>query len=196
MWVPWAIEVGTDILLGFLLAMVLMGPAKPALPPDQQTTRVAMSGPPTFTDAGGGNGEVKISSKITPRNRCIVPGVYVGGRGPFEMMADSGAPDLWFTVGDLPKLGIKKSSLDFHPMEGEGLVAWVTLPEVRIGDFVARNVDAAITQRQLPESRLLGMSILKQGHVEVAGDTCTLTFPHNAARGDRLASSTKPGRPQ
>jgi clan AA aspartic protease (TIGR02281 family) len=126
----------------------------------------------------------------------MVAGIYVNGRGPFEMMADSGAPDLWFTVGDLPKLGIKKSSLEFKPMEGEGLVAWVTLPEVRIGDFVAHSIDAAITQRQLPESRLLGMSILKQGHVEVAGDTCTLTFPHNAARPGRIAASIKPGRPQ
>jgi len=119
MWIPWAIEVGTDILLGFLLAMVLMGPAKPAMPADQQTTRVAMSGPPTFTDAGG-TGEVKISSKITAGNRCMVPGVYVNGRGPFEMMADSGAPDPWFTVADLPKLGIKKSSLDFQPMKVRG----------------------------------------------------------------------------
>jgi len=41
------------------------------------------------------------------------------------------------------------------------------------------------------------MSILKQGHTEIAGgDTCILTFPHNAARGDRIASSIKPGRPQ
>jgi hypothetical protein len=196
MWVPWAFEIGTDILLGFLLAMVLMGPAKPTMPPDQQTTRVAMSGPPTFTDAGG-SGEVKVSSKITPGNRCLVPGVYANGRGPFEMMADSGAPDLWFTVADLPKLGIKQSSLDFESMgDREGLVAWITLPEVRIGDFVARNVDAAISQRDLPESRLLGMSILKQGHVEVAGNTCTLTFPHNAARPGRIAASIKPGRPQ
>ena len=82
MWIPWAVEVGIDILLGFLLAMVLLGPAKPAMPPDQQPTRVAMSGPPTFTDAGG-NGEVKVSSKITAGNRCIVPGVYVNGAGRF-----------------------------------------------------------------------------------------------------------------
>jgi clan AA aspartic protease (TIGR02281 family) len=191
----WGFDVLCDIALGFLLAMVLLGPVKPAMPPDQQTTRVAMSGPVTFTDAGG-SGEVKISSKITAGNRCIVPGIYVNGHGPFEMMADSGAPDLWFTVADLPKLGIKKPSLEFKPMEGEGPVAWVTLPEVKIGDFVARNIDAAITERHLPESRLLGMSILKQGHVEVAGDTCTLTFPHNAARADRLASSSKPARPQ
>jgi predicted aspartyl protease len=196
MWVPWVIEVGTDILLGFLLAMVLMGPVKPAMLADQQTTRVAMSGPPTFTDAGGGTGKVRISSKITEHNRCMVPGVYIGGRGPFRMMADSGAPDLWFTVADLPKLGIKKSSLDFQPMKDEGLVAWVTLPEVRIGDFVARDIDAAITQRDLPEGRLLGMSVLKLGHVEVAGDTCTLTFPHNAARAGRIASNIKPARPQ
>jgi hypothetical protein len=155
-----------------------------------------MSGPPTITDAGG-NGEVKISSKITPSNRCIVHGVYANGRGPFDMMADSGAPDVWFTVADLPRLQIARSSLDFRWMgEREGKVAWITLTEVKIGDFVARNIDAAISERDLPESRLLGMSILQQGHVEVKGDTCTLTFPHNAARPDRLAVISKPGRPQ
>jgi hypothetical protein len=48
----WILDVAGDIALGALLAMVLMGPLKPAMPADQQPTRVAMSGPPTFTDAG------------------------------------------------------------------------------------------------------------------------------------------------
>jgi predicted aspartyl protease len=185
-------DVLCDIALGFLLAMVLLGPIKPEMPANQHPTHISMSGPATFTDAGD-RGAVKISSKITEHNRCIVPGVVVNGRSPLDMMADSGAPDLWFSVADLPALSIEKSSLNFQPMEGEGLVAWVTLPEVRIGEFVAHNIDAAITQRTLPETRLLGMSVLKQGHVEVEGNTCTLTFPRNAAR---IASSIKPGRPQ
>lgn len=44
-------------------------------------------------------------------------------------------------------------------------VASITLPEVKIGDFVARNIDAAISQRDLPESRPLGMSIQYAGGV-------------------------------
>jgi len=191
MWLPWLIDVAGDIALGFFLATALMGPAKPAMPASEQPTHIAMSGSPTVSDTSGG--QVKIVAKITAGNRCMVPHVYVGERGPFTMMADSGAPDPWFTEADLPKLGIKKSSLDFHEMKGEGPVAWVTLPEVRIGNFVARNIDAAITKRHDPDFPLLGMSVLKQGHVEVAGDTCTLTFPRNATQ---LAARIKPGRPQ
>lgn len=191
-----AVDSLIDFLFGVVVAAMLLGPAKPAMPNDQQPTHVVMSGTPTVTDAGI-NGEVKVSSKITANNRCIVPGVYVDGRGPFDMMADSGAPDLWFTVADLPTLNIKKSSLNFQWMnDREGSVAWIKLPEVRIGDFVAHNIDAAISQRDLPESRLLGMSVLRQGHTEVKGDICTLTFPQNAARPDRLASDVKPGRPE
>jgi hypothetical protein len=124
----------------------------------------------------------RIESKVTSDNRCMVPGVYLNGRGPFEMIADSGAPDLWLPVSDLPRLGISRSSLTFTPFPGSGWwkggVAWITLAEVRIGNFVAHNVHAGIAD-QMP-LRLLSISVMRQGHMEVQGDTCSLTFPRNA----------------
>jgi predicted aspartyl protease len=94
-------------------------------------------------------------------------------------LADSGAPDLWFNVKDLPQLGIARSSLHFaHFGDREGNVAWVTLTDVRVGEFVTHNINAAISDKA--DFRLLGMSVLRQGHMEVQGDTCSLTFPRNA----------------
>jgi clan AA aspartic protease (TIGR02281 family) len=195
MWVPYVIDVLGDIALGILIALVFLGPVKPAKPADVETThqKVAyLSDPPVVTDAGGGDVE-RIEAKITDGNRCPVR-VTINGE-TFDEIADSGAPDLWFPVGDVPRLGLNKSSLHFEEMPGEGKVAWVTLPEIRIGDFVARNVDAAISYRQT--LRLLGMSVLRQGHMEVKGDKCALTFPRNvaASRPAHLFYGVKPGRP-
>jgi clan AA aspartic protease (TIGR02281 family) len=126
--------------------------------------------------------EYRIEARITSGNRCMVPGVSVNGRGPLQMLADSGAPDVWFPVEDLPALGIARSSLNFRPFGArEGNVAWVTLDSLRIGDFTAHNVEAAISDGKEFDYRLLGMSVLKQGHMEIEGNTCTLTFPRNAA---------------
>jgi hypothetical protein len=124
----------------------------------------------------------RIESKITSDNRCMVPGVYVNGRGPFEMEVDSGSPDLWLPVSDLPALGISRSSLSFAPFPNTGWwrgnVAWTTVNEIRIGNFVARNIRTGISD-SMP-IRLFGMSVMKQGHMEVQGDMCSLTFPHNS----------------
>ena len=125
---------------------------------------------------------------MTAGNRCMVP-VSTNGKGPVDLLADSGSPDMWFPVGDLPKLGIARSGLDFRPFGArEGNVAWVTLDKVQIGDFVARNVEAAIADGKEFHWRLLGMSVLKQGRMEIHGDNCTLTFPRNAA-----AATASPG---
>jgi predicted aspartyl protease len=125
--------------------------------------------------------QVVIETRITSGNRCIVQGVSINGRAQPDLLADSGAPDMWFPVGDLPRLNITRSGLDFRPFGArEGNVAWVTLDTVRIGDFVARNVQAGIADGREFHWRLLGMSVLRQGHMEIRGDTCTLTFPRNA----------------
>jgi predicted aspartyl protease len=137
--------------------------------------------------------QYRFEARITGGNRCIVPGVFVNGRAQSDLLADSGAPDMWFPVGDLPKLGIARSGLDFRPFGArEGNVAWVTLDTVRIGDFVARNVEAGIADGKEFHWRLLGMSVLKQGHMEIQGDTCTLTFPRNALA-QRKPSTYQPG---
>jgi predicted aspartyl protease len=125
--------------------------------------------------------QVVIETRITGGNRCIVQGVSINGRVQADLLADSGAPDMWFPVGDLPRLNIARSGLDFRPFGArEGNVAWVWLDTVRIDDFVARNVEAGIADRKEFHWRLLGMSVLKQGHMEIQGDRCTLTFPRNA----------------
>jgi predicted aspartyl protease len=180
MWwmIPVLVDWAGDVAL-VLLAAVFLGPQMPPMPPDQHPTKTASIDQvaDTFTDNGGA--EFRVSSKINGNNRCLVR-VYVNGRGPFVEIADSGAPDLWFNVKDLPQLGIKRSSLHFAPFgQREGNVAWVTLADVRVGEFVAHNINAAISDQL--NFRLLGMSVLKQGHMEVHGDTCSLTFPRNAA---------------
>lgn len=166
-----------DILVGALAAIVLMGPIMREKPADQHPTKTAsIDHAETITDDGGAN--FRVASKITATNRCLVRG-YVNGHGPFVFMVDSGAPTPWFHVRDLPALGIARSSLHFSFFgEREGNVAWVTLADVRIGEFIAHNVDAAISDKF--DHRLLGMSVLQKGHMEVEGDTCSLTFPRNA----------------
>ena len=170
-----------DILLGALLAAVFLGPVMSPMPPNQHPTKTtSIEQVDTFTDNGGA--EFRVSSKINSNNRCLVH-ASVNGHAPLVFIADSGAPDLWFNLKDLPQLGIARSSLHFAPFIGddrEGNVAWVTLADVRIGEFVAHNINAAISEKA--NYRLMGMSVLKQGHMEVEGDTCSLTFPRNAAR--------------
>jgi predicted aspartyl protease len=166
-----------DVLIGFVLAAVFLGPTMPEMPAGQHPTKTAsIDKVDTFADNGGA--EYRVSAKINGNNRCLAR-AYVNGHGPFVFMVDSGAPDLWFNVKDLPELGIARSSLNFsHFGDREGNVAWVTLADVRIGEFVAHNINAAISDKA--NYRLLGMSVLRQGHMEVKGDTCSLTFPRNA----------------
>jgi predicted aspartyl protease len=175
------LDAAADLLVGifgFLIAAaVFLGPVMKPMPPNQQTTKTkTVEMFDTFTDNGGA--EIRVSTKISSNNRCLVR-ASVNGHGPFVFLADSGAPDLWFNVKDLPELGIDRASLRFAPFgDREGNVAWVTLKDVRIGEFVAHNINAAISEKA--NFRLLGMSVLKQGHMEVQGDTCSLTFPRNA----------------
>jgi hypothetical protein len=126
-----------DMAIGAFAIILLMGPIMGEKPPDQPTTKTAsIDNVETIIDDGGAN--FRLASKITDNNRCLVRG-YVNGHGPFVFMVDSGAPDLWFHVKDLPKLGVDRSSLHFASFgEREGNVAWVTLADVRIGEFVAQ----------------------------------------------------------
>jgi predicted aspartyl protease len=181
MWiVPFLDAVGdmAVVVFGGLIGLaVFLGPVMPPMPPDQHLAKTqTVEQFDTFADNGGA--EFRVSAKINGNNRCLVHG-YVNGHGPFVFLADSGAPDLWFNVKDLPQLGIDRTSLHFAPFgDREGNVAWVTLADVRIGEFVAHNINAAISDKA--NFRLMGMSVLTQGRMEVQGDTCSLTFPRNA----------------
>jgi predicted aspartyl protease len=179
MWFIPVLDALGDMALGALAllgALVFLGPQMPEMPPGQQTTKThTVEKFDTFADNGGA--EYRVSAKINDRNRCLAR-AYVNGHGPFTFMVDSGAPDLWFNVKDLPQLGIDRSTLHFSYFgDREGNVAWVTLADVRIGQFITHNINAAISDKA--NYRLLGMSVLKQGHMEVQGETCSLTFPRN-----------------
>ena len=167
-----------DIVLAGLVAAVFLGPLMSPMPEDAHPTKTAsIEKVETFVDNGGA--EYRVSAKINSNNRCLVR-ASINGHGPFVFIADSGAPDPWFNVKDLPTLGIARSSLHFAPSgdDREGNVAWVTLADVRIGEFVTHNINAAISDKA--NYRLMGMSVLRQGRLEVEDDTCSLTFPRNA----------------
>jgi predicted aspartyl protease len=181
MWFIPLIDVVGDLTIGALVALfalaVFHGPEMKPMPPGQHpSTTQTVEKFDTFADNGGA--EIRVSAKINDNNRCLVRAA-VNGRGPFVFIVDSGAPDLWFSIKDVPQLGIDPSTLRFAPFgDREGNVAWVTLKDVRVGEFMAHNVTAAISDKA--NFRLLGMSVLKQGRMEVQGDTCSLTFPRNA----------------
>jgi clan AA aspartic protease (TIGR02281 family) len=172
-WKLW--KIGSDILLGATATCALTSclSDKPAMAsPPPSPPPITRPAPPVRRSGS----EYRIEARITEHNRCMVS-ASVNGRAPLPMLADSGAPDVWFPVGDLPKLGIARSSLSFWMDAREGNIARVTLPELRIGDFVARDVQAIVSDRE--DMRLLGMSVLKLGHMEIQGETCVLTFPRN-----------------
>jgi predicted aspartyl protease len=175
----WLIDWIGDLALAALATLWVIGHGQSAdaeHPVQAPVSRTEQQASITRRNSGS---ESRIEARISDSNRCLVV-VHVNGRGPLEFIADSGAPDPWLPVGDLPKIGIARSSLSFSwfgPRERK--VAWVNLPELRIGDFVAHDVRAAISEGE--DMRLLGMSVLKQGHMEIEGDHCVLTFPRNAA---------------
>ena len=158
MWFIPVLDALGDMALGalaLLVGLVFFGPEMPEMPPGQHPTKTkTIEKFDTFADNGGA--EYRVSAKITDNNRCLVQ-VYVNGHGPFTEIADSGAPDLWFNVKDLPQLGIDRSTLHFsYFSDREGNVAWVTLQDVRIGQFIPHNITAAISDKA--NYRLLGMS--------------------------------------
>lgn len=84
---------------------------------------------------------------------------------PVQFLIDTGASTIALTGSDAEAIGIDWNADDVAPVaRGAGGMVHgvrVTLNEVRIGDFEARNIDAAIIPEGLPVS-LLGQSFLKQ----------------------------------
>ena len=84
---------------------------------------------------------------------------------PVQFLIDTGASTIALTGSDAEAIGIDWNVDDVAPVaRGAGGMVHgvrVTLNEVRIGDFEARNIDAAIIPEGLPVS-LLGQSFLKQ----------------------------------
>ncbi len=84
---------------------------------------------------------------------------------PVQFLIDTGASTIALTGSDAEAIGIDWNVDEVAPVaRGAGGTVHgvrVTLNEVRIGDFEARNIDAAIIPEGLPVS-LLGQSFLKQ----------------------------------
>lgn len=83
-----------------------------------------------------------------------------------NFVADTGATYVVLTYDDAQRLGFSPHSLDFSaPVQtanGVTRVAPVTLDRVRVEDITVRNVPAAVAEKGMLTTNLLGMSFLRQ----------------------------------
>jgi aspartyl protease family protein len=83
-----------------------------------------------------------------------------------NFVADTGATYVVLTYDDAQRLGLSPHSLDFSaPVQtanGVTRVAPVTLDRVRVEDITVRNVPAAVAEKGMLTTNLLGMSFLRQ----------------------------------
>jgi aspartyl protease family protein len=97
----------------------------------------------------------------------------------YRMLVDTGASMVALTGEDARNIGLDWDPNRLAPVartaNGVVMGVRVELPEVAVGDFVARGVDAVIIPEGLPIS-LLGQSFLANvQHVAISGDTLTLS---------------------
>ena len=97
----------------------------------------------------------------------------------YRMLVDTGASMVALTGEDARNIGLDWDPGHLVPVargaSGTVMGVPVTLPQVAVGDFVARNVDAVIIPEGLPVS-LLGQSFLSHiGKVSISGETLTLS---------------------
>jgi aspartyl protease family protein len=99
---------------------------------------------------------------------------------PVQAMVDTGASSVALNRNEAARMGINYTQGQrgvTRTANGAAAVWLVTLASVRLGDIVARNVTATVTEggpEQLPIV-LLGMSFLNQLEMQRAGSTMTLT---------------------
>jgi len=83
-----------------------------------------------------------------------------------NFVADTGATYVVLTYDDARRLGLSPQTLDFSaPVQtanGITHVAPVTLDRVRVEDITVRNVPAAVAEKGVLATNLLGMSFLRQ----------------------------------
>lgn len=81
-----------------------------------------------------------------------------------RFLVDTGATDVVLSTKDAQKIGAHMRtptmSKTYHTANGAIEASYFIIPEVRIGNLVARNVGASISSSQM-ETSLLGMSFLK-----------------------------------
>ncbi|MGF1552838.1 MAG: TIGR02281 family clan AA aspartic protease [Paracoccaceae bacterium] len=87
----------------------------------------------------------------------------VNGR-PADLMVDTGASMVVLPFEEVARLGIDPESLDFvmpvSTANGRSTVAPIVIEEIRVGEIVVREVDAAVAHPGRLHTGLLGMSFL------------------------------------
>jgi aspartyl protease family protein len=99
--------------------------------------------------------------------------------GDFRMLVDTGATVVALTGEDARAMGLDWDADALAPVargaSGPIMGVSATIPQMEVGDFEVRNVQAIIVPEGLPIS-LLGQSFLEHvPKVEIAGDTLTLS---------------------
>jgi clan AA aspartic protease (TIGR02281 family) len=109
--------------------------------------------------------------------------INTGGR--FRMLVDTGAWIVTFGPEHYRQLGGNPAALQFNraitTANGAGRAADIRLRELRINDFVLRDVPAQVTENGVGSSPLLGASVLKLLRFEYTSDACVLILPRTAA---------------
>ena len=81
-----------------------------------------------------------------------------------RFLVDTGATDVVLSSRDAQRIGAHvrpaKQSKTYHTANGSIEASYLLIPEIRVGNLVARNVGASISNTKL-ETSLLGMSFLK-----------------------------------
>jgi len=94
-----------------------------------------------------------------------------------RFLVDTGASVILLSASEARRLGINYLSAlrtGVQTANGRTTVYRVKLDTVKIGDIVMNNVDAAVTDNELPVM-LLGMSFLNRTEMKRDGDVMTLT---------------------
>lgn len=93
-----------------------------------------------------------------------------------RFLVDTGASGIAIGPSDARRIGIDPNKGQrgmTQTANGVSPISHVKLDVVRIGDIVVHNVDAAVTQQDMPFA-LLGMSFLNRMDMQRSGDTMTL----------------------
>lgn len=98
--------------------------------------------------------------------------------GALRFLVDTGATHILLNPSDARRLGIDylKGMAGMSNTAGGMIRIWrIKIDEVRIGDLVANNVDAVVSERDAAPFALLGMSFLQRMRMDRDGDRLTLS---------------------
>jgi len=138
-----------------------------------------------FRSAGESSSQQSIEVPIDFYRNEIIIQVKVNGKGPFNMMLDTGTDPSAIDLATAKELGIKLEPIG-HPASGGGtsvnLVYETSLPLLEVGGLVAKNVEAVamdlskLSQRLAkPLNGILGHSLLK-------GRVVQIDYPNSVVR--------------